>query len=483
MNTAFAIAARVRSGEQSAVDVLESTLDRIAETDNTIRAFLSVDDEGARRQAEAIDANPVKGPLAGVPVAIKDNIHVAGQITTCGSRMLERYASPFSATAVTRLVDAGAVLVGKTNLDEFAMGSSCEHSAYFPTRNPWDPERVPGGSSGGSAAAVAAGMVPLALGSDTGGSIRQPAAFCGITGLKPSYGAVSRYGLVAFASSLDQIGPLARDARDAALCQSILQGTDPLDSTTSVDVPPLEIHDPPITLDGLRIGVVTDLPDEGLDDEVRHAVRRAADLLVSLGATVQEIQLPLQKFGIATYYVVAPCEASSNLARYDGVRFGHRAESAETLDELYRQSRSEGFGPEVRRRIMLGTYALSAGYGEAYYRKAQQVRELIREEFRSAFDQVDVIATPTSPTPAFTLGASLTPLEMYLNDIYTVSANLAGIPGISIPCGFSSEGLPIGLQLLGALGEDSRLLTIAHAFQQKTDFHRQAPPCRPFTSS
>jgi aspartyl-tRNA(Asn)/glutamyl-tRNA(Gln) amidotransferase subunit A len=477
MDTAFDIAERVRSGAQSAVAVLESTLDRIAAYDNDVRAFLSVDDEGARLQAEAVDAAAEKGPLAGVPVAIKDNIHVAGLITTCGSRMLENYRAPFSATSVRRLIEAGAVIVGKTNLDEFAMGSSCENSSFFPSRNPWDLERVPGGSSGGSAAAVAAGMVPLALGSDTGGSIRQPASFCGITGFKPSYGAVSRYGLVAFASSLDQIGPFARNARDAALCQSIIQGVDPLDST-STDAGPVDPTTLPEceSLDGLRIGVVTDLPGDGLDDAVRRAIDSAVEALSALGASILPIQLPLQKFGIATYYVVAPCEASANLARFDGVRYGYRSPSAESLEDLIRSSRTEGFGSEVQRRIMLGTYALSSGYVEAYYRKAQQVREMIREEFRGAFMKVDAIVTPTSPTAAFPLGSTLTPLEMYLNDIYTVGANLAGIPGVSIPCGLSSEGTPFGLQLLGGHGSDARILSIAHRFQRHTDHHRQLPP-------
>ncbi|NMC19158.1 MAG: Asp-tRNA(Asn)/Glu-tRNA(Gln) amidotransferase subunit GatA [Thermogutta sp.] len=504
--TAAELSGRLRRGECSAVEVARACLDRIAAEDAAVGAFLSVEPEWALAQAEAVDrrrrAGETLGPLAGIPVAIKDNLCVQGRVTSCASRMLANFRSPYHATVVERLLSAGAVIVGKTNLDEFAMGGSTETSAFHPTRNPWDAARIPGGSSGGSAASVAARMVPLSVGSDTGGSIRQPAALCGISGLKPTYGRVSRFGLVAFASSLDQIGPLAQSAEDCALLLETLAGHDPRDST-SLDRPvPSYTSELEGSLEGLRIGWVPDHFTEGLDPEVAEAVREALRAYEGLGAELVEVSLPHARFAVAAYYIIAPSEASSNLARYDGVHYGYRTDEkamsaeleeerralqaagdAQALEEmdsalvrLYRRTRAEGFGAEVKRRIMLGTYALSAGYYEAYYLKALKVRRLIREDYDRAFAKVDVIAGPVTPAPAFRLGEKLSdPLAMYLFDLYTVGANLAGLPALSIPCGFSREGLPIGLHLQAPALEEGRLLRAAHALQQITDRHRRRP--------
>ena len=468
------------SGEVSSAELVRQSLDRIAACDSQVKAFLKTDAESALAQAESIDAlrkagQPV-GLLAGLPVGLKDNICVTGTTATCGSRILENFISPYDSHVAGRLKSEGAVLLGRLNQDEFAMGSSCENSAFGPTHNPWNLDHTPGGSSGGSAAAVAAGMLPLTLGSDTGGSIRQPAAFCGIVGMKPTYGRVSRYGLVAYASSLDQIGPFAGDVYGAALLLESIAGHDRRDST-SVDRPvPAYTKTVDLPLAGLRIGVAKEHFVEGLDPEVEHSVREAIKVYQSLGATVVDITLPRSKYCVAVYYLVASSEASSNLSRFDGVHYGHRAEKFGNLAEMYANSRAEGFGDEVKRRIMLGTYALSAGYVDAYYNKALKVRRLIREDFDTAFKSVDVIVSPVTPTPAFKLGALTSdPLAMYLQDIYTLSANLAGIPGISLPCGISKSGLPIGLQLLGPHFSEEQILRAARMFEQATDWHLKKP--------
>jgi aspartyl-tRNA(Asn)/glutamyl-tRNA(Gln) amidotransferase subunit A len=412
-----------------------------------------------------------------VPVALKDNIVTTFGATTCGSRVLEPFHSKYAAHVAARLEAAGAIIVGKTNLDEFAMGSSTEHSAFGPTLNPWDTARVAGGSSGGSVAAVAAGLVPIALGSDTGGSIRLPASFCGVTGLKPSYGRVSRYGLVAYGSSLDQIGPIARDVRDAALLLSVIAGHDDRDSTSADRAVPDYVTTLDRPLSGLRVGVSDEFFGPGLDQEVGQAVREAVALLEREGATTVPVELPHLKYAVAAYYLIATAEASSNLARFDGVHFGHRTAAPKDIIDLYASSRGEGFGPEVKRRIMLGTYALSSGYYDAYYLKASKVRTLIRRDFEAAFEQVDVLASPVAPATAFRVGELVDdPLAMYLADIYTIPANLAGNCAISIPCGVSKTGLPIGLQLAGPAFGEERLLAAAHQFQLRTDFHHAAPP-------
>jgi aspartyl-tRNA(Asn)/glutamyl-tRNA(Gln) amidotransferase subunit A len=477
--TAAEIARRVRAREVSAVEVAREHLDRIARREPAVDAFLLLTPERALARAAAVDAAVAAGeprlPLAGVPVAIKDLLDIEGVPTTCGSRILEGYRPPFTATVVERLEAAGAVVVGKTNMDEFAMGSSNENSAYKPTRNPWDASRVPGGSSGGSAAAVAAGMVPLALGSDTGGSIRQPAALCGVVGLKPTYGRVSRYGLVAFASSLDQIGPLTRTVEDAALAASVLFGRDEHDATSAdVDVPDFSA-----SLGGgakgLRIGVPWSFLGEGVDPRVLAAFREALKAFESAGARVVEVSLPHAGHAIATYYIVATAEASSNLARYDGVRYGLRVDAGRDLRETYGRTRDRGFGPEVKRRIILGTFALSSGYYDAYYLRAQKVRTLIRRDFEQALAACDVVAMPTAPSPAFRFGEKTAdPLEMYLADVFTVPANLAGIPGLSVPCGLA-DGLPVGLQLLARPFDESMLFRAGHAYQQMTSHHLSTP--------
>jgi len=467
-------------GDVSAEALTGQFLQAIQQRDAKVRAFLHVDEGNALAQARAVDQKRKKGdplgPLAGVPVAIKDVLCTKGQPTTCGSKILRDFKPPYDAHVITRLRSADAVLIGKTNLDEFAMGSSTENSAYQTTHNPWDLERIPGGSSGGSAAAVAAGEAVLALGTDTGGSIRQPAGLCGVVGLKPSYGRVSRFGLVAFASSLDQVGPFAHDVADAALLLEVIAGHDPRDSTSVVKpVPPYSktVHDP---VKPLTVGVAREYFGEGLDPEVEQAVRAALKVYEGLGAKVREVSLPHSPYAVATYYLVATAEASSNLARYDGVHFGHRTSRPGNLIDMYQRSRGEGFGPEVKRRIMLGTYALSSGYKDAYYLKALKVRRLIRDDFDLAFAACDVVLGPTAPTAAFKIGEkSSDPLAMYLSDIYTISANLAGIPGVTIPCGFTKAGLPIGLQILAAPFEEAKLLRVARMYEQATDWHTRRP--------
>jgi len=443
---------------------------RIRKEDAEIGAFLTLSEDRALAQAARIDKMAADGqplpPLAGVPIAIKDVMVMRGVRTTAGSKILENFVPPYDCTAVSRLEAAGAVVLGKLNCDEFAMGSSTENSAYHPVRNPRDKTRVPGGSSGGSAAAVAAGMAVATLGSDTGGSIRQPASFCGVVGLKPTYGRVSRYGLIAFASSLDHIGPFANSVKDAALMLRTIAGRDPMDST-SADMPvPDYVAELEKPVRGLRVGVANEYFGSGLDAEVRAAVEAAIQKLASLGCEIVPVSLPHTEYAIPTYYIVATAEASANLARYDGVRYGFRARGAKTLSEMYRQTRDGGFGMEVKRRIMLGTYALSAGYYDAYYLKAQKVRTLLTRDFDEAFKKVDVIAAPTAPTPAFKLGEKVDdPLAMYLADIYTVTANLAGIPGVSVPCGENHERLPIGLQIFGRWFDEGTVLRVAHAYE------------------
>ncbi len=466
MKTIAEITEALVRGETSARAEVQAALDAAEKLNDELNAFLEIDRAGALKRAASIDPKKA-GPLAGVPVAIKDNICVRGLQTSCGSQILGPYKPPYNATAIDRLLDAGSIIIGKTNCDEFAMGSSNENSAFGPVKNPWDPTRVPGGSSGGSAVAVAAGIVPAALGSDTGGSVRQPASLCGVIGLKPTYGRVSRYGLVAFGSSLDQIGVFSQTARDAAAILQVIAGRDPHDATTA-DVPvPNYIGETDKNIKGLRLGVSRTLLGEGLSEEVRASIEKAIDAYRDLGAEIVDVELPHAKFAIAVYYIIATAEASSNLARFDGVRYGFRAEEAPALRDMYRRTRDEGFGAEVKRRVMLGTYVLSAGYYDAYYLKAQKVRMLIRNDFAAAFDKCDAVLTPTAPTPAFRFGEKVDdPLAMYLNDIYTVTANLAGIPGISVPCGLSSEGLPIGLQLLGPNWSEGRLFRLAHAYEQ-----------------
>lgn len=480
MPTVSEIRDAVVSRRQSAVELTQAALARLDAVNPKLGIALDVPRDHALARAADVDARvrrgePV-GPLAGVPVAIKDNICTRDARTTCASRMLSEFRAPYDATVVERLLAADAVIIAKTNLDEFAMGSSTENSAVGPTRNPWALDRVPGGSSGGSAAAVAAGVVPLALGSDTGGSIRQPAAMCGVCGLKPTYGRVSRYGLVAFASSLDQVGPLARDPLDLALAMNVIAGRDPRDST-SVDHPVDDyVAASRAALDHVRIGVPAEFFGEGLAEDVRLAVLGAIDDLRAQGAELVEVSLPHAPYCVACYYVVCMAEASSNLARYDGVHYGRRAADARDYVEVYTRSREQGFGAEVKRRIMLGTYVLSSGYYDAYYLRALKVRTLIRRDYEAAFEACDLIVGPTTPTAAFRLGdKTADPLQMYLADIYTVSANLAGIPALSIPCGFTADGLPIGLQLQGPHFRESRLLAAARAYQQRTDWHRRRP--------
>jgi aspartyl-tRNA(Asn)/glutamyl-tRNA(Gln) amidotransferase subunit A len=464
----------------SAEAITHSFLSRIRQHDDRTKAFLFVDESGAIEQARTVDAKrrrgePV-GKLAGIPVAVKDVLCLQGQRTTCGSKILQNFLPPYDAHVITKLKQADAVLIGKTNLDEFAMGSSTENSAYQITRNPWDLERIPGGSSGGSAVAVASSYAPMAVGSDTGGSIRQPASLCGIVGMKPSYGRVSRFGLVAYGSSLDQIGPLAHDVRDAALLLEVIAGHDPRDSTcVNTPVPPYTatLEEP---LKPLRVGVAREFWSAGLDAEVEQSVRAALKVYESLGATITEISLPHSPYAIAVYYLVATAEASSNLARYDAVHYGLRAREYSNLIDMVKKSRGEGFGAEVIRRIMLGTYALSSGYIDAYYLKALKVRRLIRQDFDQAFAQCDVVIGPTAPTAAFKIGEKADdPLAMYLSDIYTISANLAGICGISVPCGFTKAGLPIGLQILAAPFAEEKLLRTARMYERETDWHKRRP--------
>jgi aspartyl-tRNA(Asn)/glutamyl-tRNA(Gln) amidotransferase subunit A len=482
-STARDIRDAIARGSLSAMDVCRACLQRIEQIEPRLHAFLTVASERAMTRAAQLDARARAGerlPLLGVPLAIKDNICTRGIRTTAGSRILEAFDPPYDATVVARLEAAGAVIVGKTNCDEFAMGSSTENSAYSASRNPWAPDRTPGGSSGGSAVAVASRAVPIALGSDTGGSVRQPAALCGVVGMKPSYGRVSRYGLIAFASSLDQIGPFSRTAFDAALLLNVIAGHDPADSTAARQ--PVPDFTAALTGDirGLRVGVVRSMLDEGVDVDVSRGVRDALEVLRSRGATLVDVTLPHARFAIPVYYLIATAEASSNLARYDGVRYGFRAprtnEDEADLRTMYERTRAEGFGAEVKRRIMLGTYVLSAGYYEAYYLKAQQVRTLIRRDYDAAFDRVDVIATPTSPTAAFKLGERIhDPLQMYLADVFTVSAPLAGLPAISIPCGFTPDCLPVGLQLIGRMWDEETILRAGDAYERDTTWWRERP--------
>ncbi len=480
--TVLALAERLAAGDVRALEVTETYLDRIRLVDGTLHAFHTVTTNQALERARQLDrareSGRAVGPLHGVPVALKDNMSTKGLPTTASSRILDGFVPPYSATVVERLEAAGAIVIGKTNLDEFAMGSSTENSAYGPTRNPWDLARTPGGSSGGSAVAVAARLAPIALGSDTGGSIRQPAAFSGVVGLKPTYGRVSRYGLLAFASSLDQIGPLARTAADAALVLEVIAGADARDATASRE--PVAAYRKALTGDikGLRVGVPRGVIANGVDEAVLGAFDAALDGLRGRDAVVSDIELPHAQYAIPCYYLIATAEASSNLARYDGVRYGYRArlDKDSSLREMYDRTRDEGFGAEVKRRIMLGTYVLSAGYYDAYYLKAQQVRTLLGRDYDEAFANVDVIAMPTTPTPAFRLGEKTEdPLQMYLADVFTVSANLAGLPAISIPCGFSPDQLPIGLQLTGRMFDEATLLRVADAFQRDSDHHTKVP--------
>ena len=475
--------AGLRSGldkrEFSAVELTKAYLERIATTNPVINTFITICNDTALAEAEAadrlIDAGQVS-TLTGVPIAAKDIFNTAGLRTTCGSRILENYISPYDATAIERIKKQNAVILGKLNMDEFAMGSSNENSAFGPVLNPWNTDCVPGGSAGGSAASVAARQTAAALGTDTGGSIRQPASHCSVVGLKPTYGRVSRYGVVAYASSLDQVGPVTRDVRDCALLLQAIAGYDPSDST-SVDTPVPEyqaVLDG--DLDGVRIGLPKEYFIDGLDADVRSSVEQAVATYRELGAEIIEVSLPHTAYAVACYYLIATAEASSNLARYDGVRFGLRAERAENLIDMYMQSRAAGFGAEVKRRIMLGTYALSSGYYDAYYLKAQKVRTLVRQDFLDAFDKVDTLLTPVAPTPAFAIGEKVNdPLQMYLSDIYTIPVNLAGTCAISLPCGFSAAGLPIGIQLIGKPFDEATILHTAHAFEQATEWHKRRP--------
>ncbi len=478
--TACRLIGALTRGDVTSARLCEEFLAAIETHDPVLRAYLHVDETRVMAQAQAIDERRGRGEplglLAGLPIALKDNLCVEGEPTTCASKILKGFRPPYDAHVVTRLRRAGAILLGKTNLDEFAMGSSTENSAFQVTRNPWDTSRIPGGSSGGSAAAVSAGLAPAALGSDTGGSVRQPAALCGVVGLKPSYGRVSRFGLVAFGSSLDQVGTLTHDVADAALLLQVIAGHDPRDSTCAaapVPVYPDTLEEP---IRPLTIGVPREFFAEGLAPEVEAAVRSALRVYEETGAKLVDVSLPHAPYALAAYYLVAPAEASSNLARYDGVRFGHRAGEHGDLQDMIARSRGEGFGPEVKRRIMLGTYALSSGYRDAYYLGALKVRRLIRNDFDAIFAKCDVVAGPTTPTVAFPIGSKADdPLSMYLADVYTISANLAGLAGISIPCGFSGDGLPIGLQLLGAPLSEDRLLRVARSYERVTDWHARRP--------
>jgi len=477
--TVAELAAALRARQVSSVELTQAFLERVTRHQRELNAFISITTEAALAEAAQADArlrSQDGGPLTGVPIAHKDIFCTRGEKTTCGSRMLANFVSPYDATVVERLRAAGVVMLGKTNMDEFAMGSSNENSFFGPVRNPWDPTRVPGGSSGGSAAAVAARLVPAATATDTGGSIRQPAALCGVTGLKPTYGRVSRFGMIAFASSLDQGGLITRSAGDAALLLGAMAGFDERDST-SVELPVPDytaaLEQP---LKGLKIGVLKEFFDNGLDPEIEQHLRAALDLLRSQGAVLKDVSLPHLPLSVPTYYVVAPAECSSNLARFDGVRYGHRCDKPRDLLDLYQRSRGEGFGAEVKRRIMIGTYVLSAGYYDAFYLKAQRVRQLISNDFEHAFHEVDVVIGPTTPTAAFELGAKTSdPVTMYLNDIYTIGANLAGLPAISVPCGLA-QGLPVGMQIIGPHFGEERLLNVAHRYQLETDWHRRRPP-------
>jgi aspartyl-tRNA(Asn)/glutamyl-tRNA(Gln) amidotransferase subunit A len=479
--TIRALHQKLRAGEVTSRQITESVLARIDAVDPGLHAYIRVLQDEALAQAEAVDERIRKGDvewtyLTGIPIAVKDVLCTQDIPTTCGSRMLAEFRPPYDAAVIAKLKQQQAVLIGKTNMDEFAMGGSTEHSAFGPTRNPWDVERVPGGSSGGSAAAVAAGEAIAAIGTDTGGSIRQPAAFCNVTGLKPTYGRVSRYGLVAFASSFDQVGPIAKDVFDTAILLQAISGHDPRDSTSVQQPVPDYPNQLRADLEGMTMGIPQEYFVEGLAPEIEQAVRRACQTLEDLGATCREVSLPHTEYGVAAYYIIAPSEASSNLARYDGVKYGYRTAQYTDLVQMYTNTRAEGFGNEVIRRIMIGTYALSSGYYDAYYLKAQKVRTLVRRDFENVFRDVDVVVAPVTPTPPFKLGENASdPLAMYLVDVFTVPVSLAGVAGISVPCGFTTAGLPIGLQLIGSHFQEPTLLRAAYAFQEATDFHTRSP--------
>jgi len=472
-------AQKIASGEVTAARVVENYLARIANVDRELNAYLTVTSDEARKAATEIDrkraANQPLGPLGGVPIALKDNLVTKGTATTAGSKILDGWVPPFDGAVVEKLRAAGAIILGKVNCDEFAMGSSTERSAFKKTKNPWDTSRVPGGSSGGSSAAVAAGLCAASLGTDTGGSIRQPAAFCGVVGMKPTYGRVSRWGVVAFASSLDQVGPLTRTVRDSALVLEAIAGLDPRDST-SLDAPvPRYVDSLTGNVKGLKVGIPHEYFDATIDDEIRAAIEKAKAALVERGAILVDISLPNTAHALPAYYIVAPAEASSNLARYDGIRFGKAASGAKNLLDLYMKSRGSGFGPEVKRRIMLGTYALRSGYYDAYYKKAQQIRTLIKRDFDKAFHHVDVVLTPTTPTAAFRFNSKATPLDMYLADIFTLSCNLAGLPGMSVPCGLTVDGLPVGVQLMGKPLDEATLLRTADVIEAAVGLGNRRP--------
>jgi len=471
--TAFEVKDLIKKGRITIEDVVRGLSKRIDKVDRKVSAYLSFNPEELKEELELAKKRP-DGKLFGIPIVIKDNICVEGRLATCGSKILEGFKPPYNATVIERLRSEGAIILGRANMDEFAFGSSCETSCYGPTRNPWDTKRIPGGSSGGSAAAVAADEATMALGSDTGGSIRQPASLCGVVGLKPTYGRVSRYGLIAFASSLDQIGPITKDVRDSAILLNVIAGYDPKDST-SVD---LEVPDYTMSLvndvKDLKIGIPKEYFIEGIDSQVKEAVLKSIKLLEKLGAKFKEVSLPHTEHAVSTYYIIAPAEASSNLARFDGVQYGLRNKGS--LIDMYKNTRSEGFGNEAKRRIMLGTYVLSSGYYDAYYLKALKVRTRMKEDFDKVFKDVDCLITPTSPTPAFKIGEKINdPLSMYLSDIFTISANLTGIPGISIPCGFTKDNLPIGLQILARPFNEETLFKVAYTFQENSDFHKRRP--------
>jgi aspartyl-tRNA(Asn)/glutamyl-tRNA(Gln) amidotransferase subunit A len=479
MNELSSLAARLGGGEISSVELTQSYLDRITAAAG-LNAFITVDEalslEQARQSDERRSRGEVLSPLDGIPIAHKDIFCTRGMLTTCASHILDGFVSPYDATVIERFRNNGAVILGKTNMDEFAMGSSGETSYYGAVRNPWDTSRVTGGSSAGSAAALAAGLAPAATGTDTGGSIRQPAAFCGVTGFKPSYGQVSRYGMIAFASSLDQGGPITRSARDAAMMMDIMAGFDPRDATSVPQDQPGFSGELDNDIKGLRIGVPAEFFGSGLDDAIAQGVREALEVYEDMGAHVKEVSLPNSELCVPCYYVIAPSEASSNLSRFDGVRFGHRAKQYDDLVDMYMKTRAEGFGAEVKRRVMIGTFALSTGYYDAYYNKALKLRRLIAEDFDRAFEECDVLMGPTTPTTAFPLGDKTDdPIAMYLNDIFTIPVNLAGLPGISIPVGFDAAGLPMGLQVIGRYFDDARVLNVAHQYQQRTDWHERQP--------
>ncbi len=477
--TAHQLLDQLRARSVSSEDIVGSVCKRAESADKTVKAYVFLEKDGAVKHARESALDKSDGKLKGIPVAIKDNICVAGEPATCASKILKGFRPPYNATVVDKLLNAGAILLGRTNMDEFAFGSSCETSSYYPTLNPWDPERIPGGSSGGSAAAVAADEAIMALGSDTGGSIRQPAALCGVVGMKPTYGRVSRYGLIAFASSLDQIGPITKDVRDAALLLSVIAGFDDKDSTSvspergETDYLKSLRND----VKGIRIGIPKEYFIEGMDREVEASVKNAVELYRSLGAEIKDVSLPHTEYAVAVYYIIATAEASSNLARFDGVQYGYRCVNPENILDMYERTRGEGFGAEAKRRIMLGTHVLSSGYYDAYYLKAQKVRRLIKDDFDRVFESgIDCILTPTSPTVAFRLGEkSADPLSMYLSDIFTISANLAGVPAISVPCGFTKDNLPIGMQLIGDFFEEGKLLRAAYTYEQNTDWHKRKP--------